>query len=203
MKKKAILLLLLLTGLIPLACCPENPSGPYLLQLRHASLRHEGFLSRNSVHADTFLAPEEVYTEDTLVLSLSFDYLLAQQQTAFSLQPTALALSCDEYPDLKALHDKITAITITSNAPYNGVAAGEPLDAAGIAFFGPDESLIPLAQAISDINGISGNDFFTTSSQSLVLSNKPQEEAERTFKVTVQYASGKKETAETTRLTWK
>lgn len=204
MKKKAIFLLLILTGIVPIACCPENPSGPYLLNLRHVSLLSESYMAKNMTsNSEYYLLPEKTYTEDTLVLSLFFDYLLAKNSINFAFQPTAIALSCDFYPNYEQLNDKIKDIIVTSDSQFNEVEAGEPLNSKVIAFNEDFKSPLSLAEAVSLINSINGNEFESRGLNTLAITQKPTGTQEHAFKVTINYESGKQEVAESFRVNWK
>jgi hypothetical protein len=198
MKKKAIFLLLVITGIVPLACCPENPSGAYLLNFGSVQLLKESYIVKyRESHEDYRLSPDDSYLQDTLVLSLGFDYSFAQNNTSLALHASALALSCPFYPHYEQLNDKITNITVISNMTFNEVKPGEPLDAKVVLYDRDNDALLPLRQAITIINSINGNEFMK-----LVITEKPAGAYEHTFSVKVTYESGKQETAESFPLIW-
>lgn len=202
--KKAIFLLLVLTGIIPTACvCPEDPSGPYLLHLNQVFPVSETYITKPLVAGIVYrIAPNEAYTEDTLLLELSFDYQFAQNNSDFSLYASALALSCPQYPNYEQLKDKITDITVTSNTAFNGVPPGEPLNSKVVAFEEDFDAPLPLGQAIVRINSISGNEFMMSELGIFALTEKPAVAQERTFTITVAYESGKEDVMESFPITW-
>ncbi|GHA72734.1 hypothetical protein [Pontibacter akesuensis] len=207
MKKKVILLLLVLTGVIPIACCPDPVEGPYNFNLYQLTLLKESFLQRSYPGATENLLQEgDAYAEDTLILSMNFEYLLAQHSASFSLQPAALALSCGDDLVLKELKDKVESITVTSNKPFRGVPAGQPLNSFINAFERSDDKFnkpITLNQLISRINSINGHEFMGSNELStLAISGKPADAQERTFTVHITYKSNKEDTVETYPITW-
>ncbi|WP_347158237.1 hypothetical protein [Pontibacter chitinilyticus] len=203
MLKKTILLLLVLTGIIPIACCPENPSGPYLLKLEHIGLAQENFIRPSmGPHDDYLIAPNSTYAEDTLLILMDFNFLLAVHRPAFSLQPTALATSCDFSPHLTQLNDKIKDITITSDHPFNEVAAGQPLNRKVVAFRDRSAPALPLTQVIALINSLSGNEFLNSRLSTFALVEKPTGSYKHIFSITITYESGKQETADSIPITW-
>ena len=204
MIKKVALLLLVLTGIIPTACvCPEDPSGPYLLHLNQVFPVSETYITKPLVAGQVYrIAPNETYTEDTLLLELYFDYQFAQNNSDFALYASALALSCPFYPNYEQLNDKIIDITIISDMPFNGVNPGEPLNAKVVLYDENNDALLPLSQAISIINSINGNEFMNRGLGTLVITEKPAGTYEHTFSVKITYESGKEETAESSPVTW-
>lgn len=197
MKKKVILLLLVLTGVIPIACCPDPVEGPYNLVLEQVMPLSTDFLS-----------PEDnTYTGDTLILDMQFNYSLARHSNSFSFQPAALALSCGDDLVLKELKDKVESIIVTSNKPFQGVPAGEPLNRFITAFDKSEGKLfakpITLNQLISRINSINGHQFMNSREFStLAVASKPADVQERTFTVNITYESNKADTVETSPITW-
>lgn len=203
MVRKVVLLLLVLTGIVPIACCPENPSGPYLLHLNQVIPVSETYLARPLVAGKIYrIAPNETYTEDTLLLELYFDYQFARNNTNFTLHPSAMALSCDDYPMYEQLKDKISTITVTSNVALQDIPPGEPLNSKAVAFDKDFESAFPLGQATERINSISGNEFMMSGLSILAITEKPAVAQERIFTITVAYESGKTDVMVTHPITW-
>ena len=203
MIRKVALLLLVLTGIVPIACCPEDPSGPYLLHLNQVIPVSETYIARPLVAGKVYrIAPNETYTEDTLLLELYFDYQFAQNTPDFALHAPALALSCPQYPNYEQLNDKITDITVISNVTFDDVPPGEPLNSKVVAFDEEFNAPLPLGQAIARINSISGNEFMMSGLSILAITEKPAVAQERTFTITVAYESGKEDVMESFPITW-
>lgn len=204
MIRKVALLLLVLTGIIPTACiCPENPSGPYLLHLTEVMPVSEDYTARPLMADKTYIiAPNDTYTEDTLLQGLNFAYEYAQHNTSFKLHASALALSCPDHPSYEQLNDKITDITIISNVAFDDIPAGEPLNSKVVAFNEDFNSALSLGQATERINSITGNEFMNSELSLLAITEKPAVAQERTFTITVAYKSGKADVMVTHPITW-
>ncbi len=204
MKKKTIFLLLILTGILPIACCPESPSGPYLINLYSVVPLEDEFLTNKSnPDGDYFIPQNSTYLGDTLILSLGVYLPLAQNTFDFSLQSAAYALSCDEYLNLQQLNDKIIDISVTCNKEFNGIKAGEILNKMVIAFNEDFNSPVPLEQAISITNDINGNEYLQRQGlRTLAITEKPTSSFERTFTVKIDYESGKQEVVESSPIIW-
>jgi hypothetical protein len=196
-------LLLILTGIIPFACCPESPKGPYKVELAQVVPFKSNYMGPASLQGDSyFLRSDETYQGDTLLLGLGFYSLLAHQPVAVSLHASALALSCDIYPNFTHLQDKINSVELYSDQPYQGVPAGEPLTNQVSVYHYRDKLITSLAQAITNINTRNFYDGMDMGLGSLVLVGKPDEFAIRTFTVRVAYESGLEQTVTSIPVRW-
>ena len=203
MIRKTVFLLLVLTGILPFACCPEQPTGPYKVELREVYPLKSSYMGQTTTEAPPhFLKPDENYQGDTLLLNLSFYSLLAQYQPVVSLYASTLALSCDDYPNFTQLQDKITSVDLYSDQPFQGIPAGEPLTEKMSVYRYDDSKIISLAQAITNINTLNFYEGMERGLGTLVLAGKPNQLAVRTFTVHIAYESGIEETVTSIPVRW-
>ena len=184
----------MLTGIIPIACCPEDVEGPYKLGLKRVI----------PLSTDLLLLPEDdTYTGDTLILSMEFTYSLAGHSTAFSFQPAAMALSCGDGLYLTELQDKVVSISVTSNQPFGSIQAGEELNDLMVTFDDSYDNPITLEQAVSRINVLTGSELIANRElKDLAVTQKPADALERIFTVAITFESGKQEVVESAPIIW-
>lgn len=195
--------MLILTGIIPFACCPEQPTGPYKVELSTISLFKSNYMRTSSLLNDSsIIRPDETYQEDTLLLGLSFYYLLAHQPVSVSLHASAIATSCDEYPGYTHLKDKIASVEVYSDQPFNEIPTGEPLTDKVSVYNYRSQQIISLSQAITNMNTLQFYGGMDMMLESLVLSGKPAELAIRTFTVRIAHESGLEQTATSVPVRW-
>lgn len=203
MFRKTAFLLLILTGIIPFACCPELPTGPYKIELSHLSPIKSDYMRSSSLSsASFFLKSDEMYQGDTLLLGLGLLYLLAHQPVAVSLYALAIATSCDDYPGYTHLQDKITSLEVYSDQPFHEKPAGEPLTDKVSVYNGRSKQFLSLPQAITNTNTLPFYQGMDTGLESLVLPGRPAELAVRTFTVRIAYKSGREQTLTSIPVRW-
>lgn len=203
MLRKTAFLLLILTGIIPFACCPERQTGPYKSELAHVSPYKSDFMRPSANQFESFaIRPDETYRGDTLLLNLSFYSLLAHQTTTFSLHAPAMALSCDNYPDFTYLQDKIMSVEVYSDQPFHEIPAGESLAGKVLVYNYRDRQIISLPQAIVNMNTLNFYEGMEMGLGSLVLPGKPGVFASRTFTVRIAYESGRVDAVTSTHVQW-
>jgi hypothetical protein len=203
MTRKTVFLLLLFTGLIPFACCPEQPSGPYKAELANVIPYKSDYMRPSANQTDSpTVRPDEVYQGDTLLLNLSFYSLLAQHTTSFSLHAPAMALSCDNYPDFTYLQDKIMSVEVISDQPFHEIPAGESLVGKVSVYNSHHRQIISLPQAILNMNTLNFYEGMEMGLGSLVLPGKPAETAIRIFTVRIAYESGREDMATSVPMRW-
>ncbi|MGV3588036.1 MAG: hypothetical protein ACO1OF_13605 [Adhaeribacter sp.] len=197
MKLFKFLLILILVGIIPLACCP-NEEVPYELELSKVHLQR----SMISINYGDFLIENEIYKEDTLRIYLDlYSKPLSQAIPAFSLAPSAMATSCPEQY-FKNLNDKIKKIEISSDTIFNNIAAGSNINSK-VRFYNPfSQSFAGVDELIQIFNTKDGIDAFSSGVHYLHIVEKPISRQRHKFKITIDYASGKQQVAETPRIYW-
>lgn len=204
MIRKTVFLLLVLTGIIPFACCPEQPSGPYKAELNQITLIKGDYMRVPSTGyiGSPYILPDETYQGDSLLIQLDFYYLLAHQPVSVSLHASAIALSCDDYPGYTSLQDKITSVEVYSDQPFHEIPAGEALSEKVSVYNFRNQQIISLAQAITNMNTLQFYEGVEMGLGSLVLPGKPAEPAIRTFTVRIAYESGKEQTVTSIPVRW-
>jgi hypothetical protein len=206
MIRKTVFLLLVLTGIIPFACCPEQPTGPYKLELSSLGVLKSSYIRPGTVYSDShYIKPDETYTGDTLLLGLGLSYLMAHQPMSVSLHASAMALSCDDYPGYTFLQDNISSVDVFSDQPFHEVPAGEPLTEKVSVYNNRSyrqERFITLQQAITNMNTLHFIEGMEMGLGSLVLPRKPAELATRTFTVRIAYESGLVQTVTSIPVRW-
>lgn len=202
MIRKTVFLLLILTGIIPFACCPENPSGPYQLKLYHITPHKSGYMHKGMQPNPSYLISNEVYLGNTLLLELAFTALQAKRRSAFTPYSASYAWSCDNEPNFTSLKDKVEEVEVYSDKTFNAIAAGKPLTEKALVYHYLGNQILTLKQAISNINTLNYYDDMQMGLGTLVLPEKPASPDERTFTVRIRYESGREESMTTYPITW-
>jgi hypothetical protein len=204
MIRKTVFLLLILTGLIPIACCPEQPTGPYKAELSQITLLKSDYIRTPSTGytGSPYILPDETYEGDSLLLQMGFYYLLAHQPTSVSLHAPAMALSCNDYPGYTSLQDKIASVEIYSDQPFHEIPAGATLSGKVSVYNFRDKQIISLAQAITNMNTLHFYEGMEMGLGNLLLPGKPAVSALRTFTVRIAYESGRDDVVTSTSIRW-
>lgn len=203
MIRKTVFLLLILTGIIPFACCPESPEGPYKLQLFEVTLLNSDFLQIRKRTVPNYVIPaNDTYTGDTLLIGPNFIHGYAAQKSGFSLHASALALSCDDYPRFTYLQDKISSVEVFSNSDFEGVEAGELLNGKLLVYSYSRDEFMSLQQVITNLNTLNFNDNTDPSLGALMLTEKPLDNQPVSFTVRIRYESGIEESATSYPVSW-
>jgi hypothetical protein len=203
MIRKTVFLLLVLTGIIPFACCPEQPTGPYKVDLNQITLLKGDYMRIPSTGyiGSPYLLPDETYQGDSLLLQMDFYYLLAYQPVSVSLHASVMALSC-EGPSYTFLQDKISSVEVFSDQPFHEIPAGEPLTVKVSVYNYHSQQITTLSQAITNMNTLHFSGGMNMGLGSLVLPGKPTEPAARTFTVRIAYESGIEQTVTSVPVRW-
>jgi hypothetical protein len=177
-------LTLVFLGLVPVACCPEETRDYVKFGNVNLTLTEAAPGSPALVAGARTSAPE-------LLVGLRFEYefvVAAQGGSPFVSQ--AHALQCEE-PGGKGLKDKLTAVTLTSNSPFNGVPAGQSLEAfvrctAGSSRYSNLD--FPLTQLDDSLNAWQSPEFYAP--VKLRIGPKPTGGTPQRFTVRIRTSSG-------------
>jgi hypothetical protein len=171
-------------GLVPVACCSDETReyarfGKIDLRLTEAAPG-----SPVLVTGARTSAPE-------LLIDLGFQYeFVAAAGVASPFTGRAYAWQCEE-PGRRGLKDKLTAVTLTSNRAFNGVPAGQSLEAfvrctAGSSRYSTLD--FPLAQLDDSLNTWISPEFYAP--VVLRIGPKPAGGAPQQFTVRLRTSSG-------------
>jgi hypothetical protein len=197
------LMLLVFTGLLPSSCFFKCNLPDY------AILREFSFdLSEPNSNMPPFNVPALTSGARTSALELfasmwlRYDYVAAAPVRPLFTQQ-ALAFSCVEDYGSKGVKDPITAVTLTSTSPFNGVVAGQSLNQFARCRNHRnvrDTLEFSVAQLPDSINRWKGDDL--GGPVSLRISPKPRDNAQQQFELRIRLQSGKEVVQTTPAIIW-